>query len=77
MHFDTETGLAWNLVGIVLYIARVNEMFMKMIGVFNHPVTDVTGYLHIVDHRQVLHVLTQSNAAGVGKYELANFAASM
>ena len=58
-HFDTETWQAWNLVRTVLYFAWMDKMLMQMLRVLDHSVIDFSGNLHVVDHRQVLHILSE------------------
>ena len=52
---------------------RVKKVFMQVINVLDDSITDISGYLDIVDHRHVLHILAQTDATCVRADQLAVF----
>ena len=48
-------------------------MLVKVIDIFNNPLTNVSRYLDIVDHRHVLYIFAQANATCMRADEFAKF----
>ena len=71
VHLDTKTWQLWGQVSAIANLARVFEVFMKMINILDYSITDISGYLDIVDHRHVLHILAQTDATCVRADQLA------
>src|SRR3546814_9161692 len=45
--------------------ARIDEVFMQVVNVFDHPALFGAGDTHVINHRQVLDVLAQADPTGV------------
>src|SRR5689334_21810211 len=61
-------AVAGPLRGHVVPVAdrdRVQEVFVEMIDILQHPVLQRAADTDIVHHRQVLHVLAEAHAAGM------------
>src|SRR5205823_10997217 len=75
-HRDAVAGGGRHEVATVPHDDGIDEVLVQVVHVLDDAVLERRADAHVVEDREMLHVLAQPHAAGVGQTGIPNFAAS-